>query len=397
MTSTITIKEETAPGTPPSGYSRLYVKSDGKYYYKDDAGTEFTLVGPTGATGPGGMVNRVINGDMRIDQANVAAAVGVNAAGPFYGPDMVDAGGTASAGVFNMQQLSATPPTGYKYYVQAQTATADAAPAAASAYFLSFKIEGNNVIDLSLGTASALQITISFWARSSLTGSFSGALTNSAFNRSYPFSFTINSANTWEQKTVTLTGDTTGTWLTDNGIGLRMLIDIGSGANFRGSASAWAASGLTGVTGAVRLISTLSATLWLTGVQIESGATMSPFERRDLMSELARCQRYYQKTFPQTTKPAQNAGVTGSVYSDYAYANAAGVQGIWDFAAVMRATPTLTTYNTGAANANFRQDDNASDASTATSVSDRRATVLGSSTTNAGHNYQVHVTADARL
>ena len=254
--------------------------------------TSPTVTGSLNAPNTFGFKNRAINGDVRIDQTNAGAAVTVNAASVFYSADMFTAFGTAAAGVFTVQQLAATPPTGFKNYLRYTVTTADATPAASSIYVTNNRIEGLNVIDFSLGTASAIAFTVSFWVRSSLTGAFSGAVNNGAFDRSYPFSFTINSANTWEQKTVTLTGDLTGTWSIANTLGLAMTIDLGTGATARSTASTWQAGAYYGVTGAVRLISTVSSTFDITGVQIETGSVATSWDYRDYQSELARCQRY---------------------------------------------------------------------------------------------------------
>ena len=116
--------------------------------------------------------------------------------------------------------------------------------------------------------------------RSSLTGTFSGALKNSAENRSYPFTFSVSSANTFEYKTITIPGDTSGTWLADIGIGLRVVFDLGSGSNRKGTAGAWAGVNADGATGAVNLVATNGATFYITGVQLEPGTVATPFERR---------------------------------------------------------------------------------------------------------------------
>lgn len=290
-----------------------------------------------------GFKNRVINGDMRIDQANEGALVSVNNATYFFGPDCWTGFGAAAAGVFSMQRLSATPPTGYKNYLRIQTTTADAAPAAGSTYEVDTKIEGLNLIDFQLGQAGAVQFTTSLQMRSSLTGTFSGTFNNLAANRTYPWTCTITQANTWTPVVLTLTGDTAGVWPIDNTCGLMFRIDIGSGATYRGAANAWQAATLLGVTGAVRLISTLNATLDITGVQIEKNSVATAFEFRDYQSELARCQRYFAKTYSQGVVPGtiDNKGVIFS-----------GIWGVggggninWKFPTEMRAIPTCTGYS----------------------------------------------------
>jgi hypothetical protein len=250
----------------------------------------------SGSFAPVGMRNRIINGDMRIDQRNAGAAITVSSnSGTQFGADRFLVQGTSSEGVFTAQQLSATPPSGFKNYVRIQTTTASASPASGSLYAMSQIIEGFNIADLGFGAAGASTVTFSFWIRSSLTGTFSGSLKNgNAFNRSYPFTYTISAANTWEYKTVTVVGDTSGTWQTGNLGGLIVYWDLGCGSSLLSTANTWQGANYNGVTGSTRLISTLNATLDITGVQLEAGTVATPFERRQYGQELALCQRYFQ-------------------------------------------------------------------------------------------------------
>jgi len=185
-----------------------------------------------------GFRNRIINGDMRIDQRNAGAAVTINSAAVTYSVDRWAGYGQGSAGVFTLQQ-STTVPTGFINSLKVTVTTADASIAASDFYTLQQRIEGFNVADLGWGTANAKTVTLSFWVRSSLTGTFSGALVGAAFARSYPFTYSISAANTWEQKTVTVAGDTSGSWVTNNGTGLVVYFDLGSGSDYEGTVNAW--------------------------------------------------------------------------------------------------------------------------------------------------------------
>jgi hypothetical protein len=201
-------------------------------------------------------------------------------------------------------------------------------------FLISQAIEGFNTADLAWGTANAQTVTVSFWVRSSLTGTFGGNLNNSAGTRSYLFSYTINSANTWEKKTVTIAGDTTGTWATDNTGGIILRFGLGSGATFSGTANAWQAGNLVQPTGSVSVVGTNGATFYVTGVQLEVGTQATSFEYRQYQQELALCQRYFYKT---------NSTVNGSfsIYSGYSIAG--GIFGHTYFYPVpMRATPTVS-------------------------------------------------------
>jgi hypothetical protein len=244
-----------------------------------------------------GFRNRIINGDMRIDQRNAGASISVSSnTGTQFAVDRFLVQGTTSEGVFSAQQLSATPPTGFKNYVRIQTTTASASPASGSLYVMSQIIEGFNIADLGFGASGAATVTFSFWIRSSLTGTFSGSLKNgNAYNRSYPFTYSISSANTWEYKTVTVAGDTSGTWQTGNLGGLIVYWDLGCGSSLLSTANSWQGANYNGVTGSTRLISTLNATMDITGVQLEVGSVATPFERRPYGTELSLCQRYYWK------------------------------------------------------------------------------------------------------
>jgi hypothetical protein len=272
-----------------------------------------------------GMRNRIINGDMRIDQRNDGAAVTANAA---YPVDRFQVS-NGTDGAFSAQQDSSAP-TGFIKSTKITITTADTSLTGAQALSLVQRIEGFNVADLGWGTANAQTVTLSFWVRSSLTGTFGGALRNSGGNRSYPFTYSILTADTWEYKTVTIVGDTSGTWLTDNNTGIILLFTLGAGPDRSGTAGAWNSNQNSSATGAVSVIGTLNATWYITGVQLEAGSVATPFERRPYGMELALCQRYYLiKTSIVNT-------------SGQAFSNTI------DYPVTVRALPTLiTTFNAG--------------------------------------------------
>ena len=240
------------------------------------------------------MKNRIINGACVISQRWGTSAVSdATNTNPYTVDRWSFYGDPASKVTLQQNQGSVTPPAGFINYM-GLTSTSAYSPAAGDAFRFQQAIEGLNIADLAWGTASAKTVTLSFWVRSSLTGTFGGALSNDGLNRSYPYSYTISAANTWEQKSVTIAGDTTGTWLTTNGIGIRVFFDVGCGTNTKGTAGAWASAFYAGVTGGTNVVATNGATFQFTGVQLEVGSTATSFDYRPYGTELALCQRYCQ-------------------------------------------------------------------------------------------------------
>ncbi len=283
------------------------------------------------AASPFGLKNRIINGDMRIDQRN-AGTVTLDTNTRFI-VDRFFAEDDSTATVTGVQ--STTAPDGFVNSMLFTVTTADSSITASENCTIRHWIEGLNVADLGWGTANAKTITLSFWVRSSVTGTHSGSLLNSAANRCYVFSYTVSAANTWEQKSVTIAGDTSGTWLTTNGRGIGIYWNLGSGSNFLGTAGSWGSSLLLGSTGSVQLFSTLNATFYITGVQLEIGSTATPFERRQYTNELALCQRYFYRV---------NNGTSGSAYNVVSLAgfNTTRCFGTFSIPVPLRASPTIT-------------------------------------------------------
>ena len=238
-----------------------------------------------------GSRNRIINGDMRIDQRNNGASVTINASVAQYITDRFIVRGTQASKL--TAQQSTTAPSGFNNSLLCTSSSAYSVTS--SDYFVvEQRIEGYNVADLAFGTAAASSVTLSFWVRSSLTGTFGGALGNSALDRTYPFSYTISSANTWERKTITVSGDTSGTWLATTGIGLSIFWNLGTGSTYSGASGSWSGSTYVSATGATSVVGTNGATFYITGVQLEPGTVATPFERRSFGQELALCQRYFE-------------------------------------------------------------------------------------------------------
>jgi hypothetical protein len=280
----------------------------------------------TAATGFG-FKNRLINSAMVIDQRNAGASVSASNSTTFFTDRwsiLENTDGTATA------QQTTTAPTGFSNSLLFTVTSADSSLTTTQQAIIRQPIEGFNTSDLSFGTANAQTVTLSFWVRSSVTGTFSGSLRNSANDRSYPFTYAISAANTFEQKTVTIAGDTSGTWVgATNGIGLEVIFSLGAGPDRSGTANAWAASNLVAATGATNLMATNGATFYITGVQLEKGSTATSFDYRPYGTELALCQRYCQAvtTYPLGNNLFNNISSSGGVH----------------LKATMRATPTLSS------------------------------------------------------
>lgn len=239
------------------------------------------------------MRNRIINGDMKIDQRNNGASITPTTSGTWYGVDRWQASVTQSS-KFTLQQSTDTP-IGFRNSLKV-TSTSAYSVTGNDYFALLQQIEGYNVADLGFGTANAATVTLSFWVKSSLTGSFGASLENYAQNRCYSFAYTVNAANTWEYKTVTIAGDTMGTWYTDNLGGMLIWFGLGASGTRVGTAGAWGTQSGAGLqpSGTVSVVGTNGATFYITGVQIEAGTTATPFENRPYGMELTLCQRYYQ-------------------------------------------------------------------------------------------------------
>ncbi len=282
--------------------------------------------------------NRIINGDMRIDQRNAGASVTVTDA---YTLDRWEVRENTDGAVTAQQVTDA--PTSFVNSVKITTTTADASLTSDQILRVTQPIEGLNIADLDFGTANAKTITLSFWVKGSITGTYAGVYANGSNNRSYIFTYTILAANTWEQKTVTIAGDTTGTWVTTSARGAVVTFTLGAASSYNGTANVWTGSDVRSVSGAVSVIGTLSATWQVTGVQLEIGTSATPFERRLYNQELANCQRYFEKSYELVTVPATNTYI-GMVHVSAASNGFADMIVMLNFNVQKRATPTITFY-----------------------------------------------------
>ena len=331
-TDTLTNKTLTAPvlGTPASG---ILTSCTGLNY--------------------DGFKNRIINGAMVIDQRNAGASVTATSTAAFtYTLDRFSYR-VSAASKFTVQQNagSVTPPTGFINYLGVTSSSAYSV-SASDFFAISQLIEGLNIADFAWGTANAVPITLSFKVYSSLTGTFGGSIANNGFARCYPFSYTISSANTWTSISITIPGDTSGTWLTTNGIGLTVLFGLGIGSTYSGTAGAWVGSQVLAPTGAVSVVGTNGATFYITGVQLEVGSTATSFDYRPYGTELALCQRYYEKSYDIGTVPGTNT-VLGTFYGMYFVQYGVCPTPALRFIVSKRAAPTMLGYTNAGVSGNW--------------------------------------------
>ena len=300
--------------------------------------------GGTGTnTGYYGFKNRIINGAMVIDQRNAGASVTItNTSASTYLLDRWKAD-VSQASKMSVQQ-SSTAPTGFTNSL-AVTSLSAYTVGASEVFAITQIVEGFNTSDFAWGTASAATVTLSFWVRSSLTGTFGIVLENSANNRSYPATYTISAANTWEQKTVTIAGETSGTWVTNSGKGVQVKFGLGVGSTLSGTAGAWASADYWGTTGATSVVGTNGATFYITGVQLEKGSTATSFDYRPYGTELQLCQRYFETSYPQGTAVGTSLSDTLSVKSVVVVSDSKSWSGGVGFQVKKRTTPTMAFYN----------------------------------------------------
>ena len=269
-------------------------------------------------------VNYIINSDMEVSQRGTSFTT---ASG--YGDYTLDRwmSGHTVTGKFSIAQV-VDAPTGFKYSLKATSASAYTV-GTNEEFVIRQKIEGTNCVPLALGTASAKTVTLSFWVKSSLTGTFSGAFLNSAEDRCYVFTYAISSASTWEKKEVTVALDTSGTWLTSSGIGLNLYFSLGAGSGLQASAGSWISTKDLTTSSSVNLVGTNAATWQITGVVLNEGSKAETFYET-YAETFQKCLRYFNR-------------VTGYNTREFAGYNENTTKGlhVFRFAVKMRGNPTL--------------------------------------------------------
>jgi hypothetical protein len=326
-----------------------------------------------------GFKNRIINGAMVIDQRNAGASVTQGTSDTYSLDRFLGYGNITSK--FTMQQ-SSTAPAGF---VNSVVITSSAATVVGSSdqYYFAQKIEGYNTADLGWGTANAKTVTLSFWARASVIGTYSVFLLNNGSSYSYVANYTISVADTFEYKTITIVAPTVGTWLTTNGLGIYLGWDLGSGSTLNQTAGSWQAANKRATSDSTQLVATSGATLYLTGVQLEVGSTATSFDYRPFGTEKSLCERYCRR---------YGDGLTGI---------AANVNGVFlcpFFLSPMRVAPTVIFSDTSIKITDNYASDYTSSGSTVTTVEvsafGGRIFVNGFGTLTQGRVYQTYGNTD---
>ena len=283
--------------------------------------------------------NLIINGAMQVAQRGTSvstSSTGYKTVDRFY----IEANG--STPTVTMSQDTASTPDTFTQALKLQV-TSTATP---SGFNIAQKIEGYNFSSAGFGKATAKDVTLSFWVRSSITGTYSTSAMNSTANRSYVSEYIINTADTWEKKTITIDGDTTGTWPSTSGMSLQLFfcLDNDGGSFTTSTIGSWIASNkYAGSTNQVNWAGTNGATFYITGVQLEVGDTATPFEHRSYGDELAKCQRYYWQS------------TTAAGYYAFQYASTHKIMPI-QHPVEMRATPTATIVYASSSMTPFQAD-----------------------------------------
>lgn len=342
-------------------------------------------------------LNRLVNGEMLIDQAHEGASFSIPFGANSYACDMwqMEYAGTTGTATITGQRVSDSPP-GFQSSLKVTVGTAQGSVAASDLVWMFQQIEGFNVSDLNYGTADAQTLSLSFWVKSSIAGTFSAFLFPSiaAASRGYIMPFTITTPNTWQQvKFNNIPGDLGGTYGTGNNVGLSLGFNIAAGSNYQDAAFTWIAAGHTCTSAQTNgVLTTAGATFQVTGVMLNAGVFCAPFDKRLINQTLIDCQRYYEKSY-------DNGVALATSTHNGAEVTVAGSSG-WvlspRYKATKRTDPSFTIYSSTGASGKVRDDTGSTDVSaTASNIGENGCQVSWTSTS--GHTYSGQWTADARF
>jgi len=341
--------------------------------------------------------NRLINGAMLIDQANEGASVTLASGNAAYITDQWAAQYTSSTASGVAAQRVSDAPAGFTSSLKVTVGTGASSVASGDFLIIDQPIEGYNVADLGFGGSNAVPVSLSFWVKSSVTGTFCATIQNGAFNRSYISSFTITATGTWQKITLpNLPGDVAGTWNVNASSGMVLLITVASGATYQSAAGTWVGSNSLAVSTQTNAVLTTSgATFQLTGAMLNAGAFCTPFEKKLFSAELEACQRYYEKSYDIGTAPGAS-GNTPGIDSGVASTGAFVMPNI--FKVTKRADPSITFYSPSSGTSGKVYDVTGSTDISGWTAFDigMKGSLIGVATATASHQYEVHWTASAR-
>lgn len=394
---TIQLKRSSTSGNIPASLLAGEIainEADHQFFYRSPSG----LITPFDGIAAMRYANLVINGAMLVDQERVGAALtGVTAVSRYH-IDCFSFSATGT-GAFTLQQVTDAP-AGFTNSAKVSVTTAATSLAAGDKYTVAVPVEGYRVARLGWGAAGANSIAIGFWVKAHRTGTYSASIRNWSASRSYPFSFTISVADTWEYKTVVIPGDTTSTWANTNVQAWQLCVTLAAGTTWLGTAGAWVSSDFTGVTGTINGVAATTDTFQITGVSIIPGSSpipsdLSRYMVREFAEEWNFCQRYYQKSWGYS-EAVGTASFNGPIEYNLGSTTTSPLAFPFRFGPLMRATPTVTLYDTaGAVGKCYRGG--AGKACGLQETSTNQGAVFGTSDTTANANVIFHWVADARM
>ena len=350
--------------------------------------------------------NIIINGAMQVAQRGTSYSQSPNS-GNYHTVDRFSyrrTGAWSGVTAVALSQESSGAPSGFTHFLRYAPTGSDSSTPSDTSMYIDAKLEGNSVSSLALGTSAAKSFTISFYVRSSVTGTFCISVQNgepTLTKRSYVAEYTIDSANTWEQKELTVDAPTSGTFATDTSIGLALAFivsaDSSSSTYSTSTVGSWLSSTDVRWSSNQSDVVTTSAnqTFDITGIQLELGDTATPFEHRSYGDELARCQRYFEKSYSDSTAPG-TITITGVIRFRAA---SSSVEFPLSFLVKKRSAPTVTLYSyaTGASG-NIRDISAGSDGAAAVaSIGEIWCFPSKNTSGSDGNQYAIHFTADAEL